>query len=383
MIKKIIAWLHLWLGLISGIIVIILGITGSILVFEQEITDFTTPWFHAENPQANAQLPPSVIYKAAAEALPQKQINGVWYHGVNKTAHVSTNSDSTVFVNPYTAEVVAIGEDHHQFFHFIEDGHFYLWLPQKIGSVVVGWGTLVFVVILLSGIVLWWPKRWNKSNINKSFKIKWRAKFKRVNYDLHNVLGFYSLIIAFLLGFTGLTMSFVWFNNSIYWLSSGAKSRPAYIKPLSDTIPNMALAPLQQVDKAWEMAVHKIGEFNKDQIIVSFPKKASDPISLCVDMYNGTWRYVFLDQYTLTQLPSSQLKMKDEPFADWLMRSNYGLHVGAIMGLPTKILFFFVSLICASLPITGFYIWWGKRKKKRKKAKTQLYHNTVLKITST
>jgi uncharacterized iron-regulated membrane protein len=54
--------------------------------------------------------------------------------------------------------------------------------------------------------------------------------------------------------------------------------------------------------------------------------------------------------------------------ADKLLRMNYDIHVGAILGLPGKILMFFASLICASLPITGFYIWWGRRNKKKRKA---------------
>lgn len=365
-IKKIIAWLHLWLGLVSGIIVVILGITGSILVFEQEINSFTKPWLNAQNPEGSSQLPPSLLYNSAVKALPGKKINSIWYYGENKTAHVSSDSDSTIYINPYTAEVVAIVDDHEDFFHFIEDGHFYVWLPEKIGSVVVGWSTFIFLILLMTGIILWWPKKWSKTNANKSFKIKWKAKFKRFNYDLHNVLGFYSLIFALILAVTGLIMSFAWFSNGVFWLAGERSFSDKRVKPLSDTTYNMQITSLQQVDKAWEMGVKTIGEYNKDAIIVSFPKKASDAISLCLDMHNGTWRYVYLDQHTLKTLPSSELKLRDEPFAKWLRRSNYGLHVGAFLGLPTKIIFFFVSLIAASLPITGFYIWWGRRKKKKK-----------------
>lgn len=62
----------------------------------------------------------------------------------------------------------------------------------KIGQPIVAYAILKFVIMLITGLILWWPKRWNKTNIKKSITIKRKASFKRVNYDLHNVFGFYS-----------------------------------------------------------------------------------------------------------------------------------------------------------------------------------------------
>src|SRR5687768_674289 len=102
--KKINAWLHLWLGLISGIIVFIMSITGCILVFEHEIKPFTSPWLHAKAPEGTPQLPPSVLFQSAQAALPGMEANSVWYGGEGRTAKVSiAGSDSVVFMNPYTA----------------------------------------------------------------------------------------------------------------------------------------------------------------------------------------------------------------------------------------------------------------------------------------
>jgi uncharacterized iron-regulated membrane protein len=364
--KKINAWLHLWLGLTSGIIVVILSITGCILVFEQEIKQLTSPWLHAKNTEGIALLPPSKLYEAVSVALPEKKINSVWYHGEGRTAQFTLNSDSLVYVNPYTAEVVAT-VDHEDFFHFIDEGHFHLWMPEEIGEIFVSWGTLIFFLLLISGIILWWPKKWNKKGVDQSFKIRWKAKFKRVNYDLHNVLGFYALIIALLFAFTGLVMSFSWFNKGVYWMAGGKDT--LRIQAISDTTFVGQTKMLGQVDKAWNLARHELGEFNKDEVIVSFPQNNSAAIYVCTDMKDGIWRDIYLDQFTLKQLPASQSKIKDADLATWLRRSNFSLHVGAIGGLPTKILFFLASLICASLPVTGFYIWWGKKKKSAKRAK--------------
>jgi len=367
MFKKINAWVHLWFGLVSGIIVLILGLTGAILVFELEIKNLTSPWLHADA-AGRELLPPSRMYSAAQQVLPGKKVLSVWYHGDNHTAAVRSNTDSTVFVDPYTAQVVAIksGED---FFDFIKDGHYYLWLPEKIGHQVTGWGTAVFFVLLVSGLILWWPKRWNKRAVEQNFKVKWKAKFKRVNYDLHNVLGFYSLLVALVLAFTGLMMSFRWFGDTVFKLTGGVEHKR--IQAVSDTLHIRDLDLYAQADKAWHMGMTQIGEHDKKSIIVGLPQKASSPIYLCVDMYKGTWRDVYLDRYTLKPVPGGNDRMRDLSLADWIDRANYGLHVGAIGDLATKIIYFFASLVCASLPVTGFLVWWGRRTKQPRPKSTK------------
>jgi uncharacterized iron-regulated membrane protein len=76
--------------------------------------------------------------------------------------------------------------------------------------------------------------------------------------------------------------------------------------------------------------------------------------------------YRFYDQYTLKELstPSLYGAYKDAVFADKVIRMNYDIHVGSIGGLPGKIIAFLASLVTASLPVTGFLMWWGRRKKK-------------------
>lgn len=369
MLKKINAWLHLWLGLASGIVVFIVALTGCILVFEHDFKALTQPWLQAARTENADFLPPSVIREKIEPYFPGKTIYSVWYYGHDKSAKIGMNSDSVVYVNPYTAQVLAIVDDH-DFFHFILDGHTVLWIENEFGENIVRYATLIFFVLLVSGMVLWWPKKWNQAGRDKSFKIKWKAKFKRVNYDLHNVLGFYSLIVVLIITCTGLIMSFAWFSKSVYWLSSGGQSIPTSTRSFSDTLQNPGLTSLSNVDKAWKLGITEIGVYNKNAIIVSFPEKPSDPIELCTDMVKGSWRYVYLDQHTLQELPSTQTQIDKLNLADWIKRSNYGLHVGAIGEIPTKILYFLASLICASLPVTGFYIWWGRRKKgKSKKGK--------------
>jgi len=369
--SKINAWLHLWLGLASGIIVVIMAVTGCILVFEQEIKSLTSPWLHVEAQSPEQLLPPSKIYAAVKEALPNKEIHGVWYNGLDKTVKVDIESDSLIYVNPYNGKISGM-VDHEDFFHIIDEGHRHLWLDEEIGTQITAWATFIFFFLLISGLILWFPKKWNKTTINSSFKIKWKANFKRVNYDLHNVMGFYTIILAMLIAFTGLVMSFHWLRESTYWIAGGwadeKDKKEQVVAVKKDSASQKQLDKFAAADFIWKKVRTEIAIENKEAVIIHFPDEPKDDFYACTDMHNGVWRDLYFDSKTLQLLPKSHKYISDERFSKWLMRSNYSLHVGAIGGLFTKIIYFTASLICASLPITGFYIWWGRKKKTKTKS---------------
>ncbi|MFZ0595442.1 MAG: PepSY-associated TM helix domain-containing protein [Flavobacterium sp.] len=368
--SKINAWLHLWLGLASGIIVFIMGITGCLLVFEQEIKALTSPYLNVEAQNPDKLLPPSKIYAAVHKALPNKEIHGLWYNGLDKSIKIDIESDSLIYVNPYNGKIT--GMVHHEdFFHFMDEGHRNLWLDREIGSQITAWATVIFFFLLISGLILWFPKKWNKTTRNSSFKIKWDAKFKRLNYDLHNVMGFYTLILAMLIAFSGLLMSFHWLRESTYWIAGGwadekdKKEQVAATK--KDNLSKQELDKLAGADFIWKKVRTEIAKENKEAVIIHFPDEPKDDFYACTDMNKGVWRDLYFNSQTLELLPNSHKYINDERFSMWLMRSNYSLHIGAIGGVTTKIIYFMASLVCASLPVTGFYIWWERKKKQKLK----------------
>ena len=218
--------------------------------------------------------------------------------------------------------------------------------------------------MMISGLILWWPK--NKSASKQRFTIKWNARWRRVNYDLHNVLGFYMTWVAIVLACTGLIWGFQWFAKSVYTVTGG-KNSLVYQEPLSDTT---KAANLQQpaIDAIWHRlkAEHPGAEI----LEVHIPETKASPIAANTNPDASTyWQtdYRYFDQFTLKELPASSIygRFKNAAVADKIIRMNYDIHTGAILGLPGKILMFFASLIAASLPVTGIYIWWGRRKKKK------------------
>lgn len=373
MIKHYIGKIHLWLGFTSGLIVFIVAITGCILAFQQEIELVTKPYQQTVTPANAVPLPPAALGAIARGQIPDKHPNGINYMGKGKSATVQFYGGDPeyyyqVFLDPYTGKVLKVWNEEGDFFHFILHGHYYVWLPPAIGQPVVATATIMFVVMLISGLILWWPK--NKSAAKQRFSVRFNARWRRVNYDLHNVLGFYAITFGLILALTGLVWGFEWFSKSLYFVTSGGKPLPPYEAPLSDTTGIPALRYAEPVDQVWQQLLKQAP---KDAgIYISYPDKQSDAISASVNYRPGTYyktdNYYF-DRNTLALLPAEGPytgKYADAGFADKLRAMNYDIHVGAILGIPGKILMFTASLVFASLPVTGIYIWWGRRHKKKR-----------------
>ncbi|WP_234569943.1 PepSY-associated TM helix domain-containing protein [Rhodohalobacter sp. 614A] len=374
--KAVVNWLHLWLGLASGIVVFIVSITGCIYVFQAEIMNSLEPWRFVEA-QNQQYVPPSVLVDTASVHMPGKTPSGLTYEDETGAAAVGfyyTREDqldfAVVFMNPYTGEFLhkneSILDGDFDFFEFIIEGHRYLWLPQSIGKMVVGIGTLIFIVLLITGLVLWWPKKWNASGRQKSFKIRWSAKWKRFNYDLHNVPGFYALILSLILAVTGLVWSFEWFNNGLYYLASGGDSKQEHVHPHSNP-DNAGLAETDSIP-AIDQAFYKTLELYPDpKRIYMSPtlQEADDAIEIVMYKYKGKFYHhdeYYYDQHTLELLDVE--RFSEAGLADQMDHLYYDIHTGIVWGLPGKILAFIVSLVCASLPVTGFFVWYNKRKRK-------------------
>jgi len=366
-IKKAIGKLHLWLGFTSGLVVLFLGITGCILAFEKEIELLTVPYQFVEK-QDKPFLSPSQIKNITDQNLPDKTIHGIAYGGAEKAIVASfygVDYYYLMYINPYTGEVLKVKNMADDFFRIVIDGHFYLWLPPTIGQPIVASATLIFVVMMITGLILWWPK--NKSASKQRFSIRWNAKWRRVNYDLHNVLGFYMTWIAILIATTGLVFGFQWFAKSLYWVTSGGKQMTEFYMPVSDKLSEKNPETLA-IDILWQRMAR---EYPSAKVLeVHIPENDSASIEVAANPDDGTyWKadYRYFDQYTLKEIPVTHLygKLEDTSVADKIARMNYDIHVGAVGGLPGKIMAFIASLICASLPVTGSYIWWGRRKKEK------------------
>jgi uncharacterized iron-regulated membrane protein len=366
MVKKLVGKIHLWLGLSVGLIVVFLGITGCMLAFQREIESVTHTYAYVKS-ESREFLRPSEIGKIAQATLPDKSMHSVTYGEKDKSVqvtfyHVDPGYYYIVYINPYSGEVLKVKDMSRDFFRVLIDGHFYLWLPPGIGQPIVATATLIFLLMMITGLILWWPR--NKAARKQRFRIKWNARWRRVNYDLHNVFGFYMTWVAIFIALTGLVFGFQWFAKTVYWTTSGGKQMTEYYEPSAGkAIPS----DIPAIDRIYEMmkAAYKTAE----TIEVHYPLNDSVAIGAGANPDAGTyWKidYRWFDQRTLKEVDVKHLygRFTTASTADKIARMNYDLHVGAIGGITTKIIAFFASLIAASLPVTGFYIWWGRRRKR-------------------
>lgn len=369
-IKKAVGKIHLWLGLSSGLVIVFLGVTGCLLAFQKEIEGATQSYRYV-SAQQEEFLPPSRLKDIGAAQLPGKHLHAVLYEGRAKAAQVIFYQFEPqayyyiVYLDPYSGQVLKVKDMDRDFFRVVTMGHYYLWLPPHIGQPIVASATLVFVVLMVSGLILWWPR--NRAARRQRFSIKWNARWHRVNYDLHNVLGFYMTWVAIVLALTGLVWGFQWFAGAVH-KTLGGEASLVYQEPLSDTTRTASFQG-PAIDLIWE----KMKREHPDAEIleVHVPGTAASPIAANANPDAATyWKtdYRYFDQYTLEELPAQSYwgRFQDAVAADKLIRMNYDLHTGAIWGLAGKFLMFFASLIAASLPVTGVYIWWGRKRKARK-----------------
>lgn len=372
--KKTVRNIHLWLGLTSGIIVFIIAVTGCLYAFQEEIQNITEDYRFVEK-QDSPFLLPSKLEAIAHKRLPGKTLHAIQYKGKEGSAeaiffHYDENVEANnyyeiIHINPYSGEILEVADMYSGFFRWVLDGHFYLWLPHEIGQLVIASATLIFVLMIISGFILWFPK--NKKAAKQRFWFRWKdgLKWKRKNYDLHNITGFYVMAIALVFAITGLVWGFPWFAYGYYSLIGGEKSL-LYEEPISKQI--TTTKPENSLDKTF---VYMQQEYpNAISIEVHPPETETSPIAANANLDEGTyWKtdYRYFNQYTLEEQEVTNIygKLENASNSDKLMRMNYDIHTGAIFGLAGKIFAFLISLLIASLPITGFFIWYGRRNKNK------------------
>ncbi|MDX1761142.1 MAG: PepSY-associated TM helix domain-containing protein [Christiangramia sp.] len=356
-LKKWAGRIHLWLGLLTGIIVFIVAVTGCIYVFHDEIKDAIYDYRFVE-PRETGYLPPSEIKEIVQSEYPGTTDDFVLYVGENRPVAVYGVHEAIpyyYYIDPYTGEFLYAQNFTRDFFEIVKALHMYLLLPQDIGRQVVGISTLIFILMMITGIVLWWPKKLN--NLKKSLQVKWNARWRRVNYDLHNVSGFYLHILAIIVAITGLYFSYDWVKDGIYYLGNLGEDIESdhhieniIQKPgISEDPIDIAFFETMEMDPGNEM--YFVWTEGEDHPVVTGAYEES------LD-YDHQSNYYFHPQ-TAELLQEQPYKSKSTGLK--LQEISYGIHTGQYFGMTGKIIAFILSIFVASLPVTGFLVWWGRK----------------------
>lgn len=360
-LKNIIYQIHLWSGLIAGIFIFLICLSGTVLTFEKEI--------HAlSSPGESLYIDPTIPKKSIAElSLPLAQYGSIGRITVQGDTlpyvfNIQTSREDrrgkNFFVNPINGEILNdpfVRPGVMMFFFKLH--RWLLGTPDSMGKMVVGISTLVFGLLLISGFYLWWPR--TKRLLINSLKINFSNSRKMI-YDLHNTLGFYSLIPLAVMTLTGLCWSFEWYRSGL--------STVLGAQVFGDRRVNAVEVTPRESKLDIETLVSAVNERLTYEGSVSIqlsrnPKEAytvrKTPLSGL--QYTDTLQ---IDPYDKTIVAENLFSNKKlgEQVAGMIRH----LHTGEFYGLISKIIYFITCLIATTLPITGTLMWLNKLKKKKK-----------------
>ena len=186
-------------------------------------------------PEDKPILTPTEAKYLAEEVFPNNTVHGTLFKKADDAVEVifydaEPEFYQSVFLNPYSGEVIQVDNHLTGFFAFTLKGHMRLWLSKEIGEQVVGASILLFILIIISGFILWIPKK--RKNFKQRIKFDWKktTRWKRKNFDLHTVVGFYVCSLALIVAFTGSMISYNWLKYVVY-KSTGGEKVAAFVIP--------------------------------------------------------------------------------------------------------------------------------------------------------
>ncbi len=363
-LRRKLLFLHRWLGLILGIYFVMLGVTGSLLVFAREIDRALNPEL-VTAPPAGEYQPLSTIVESFRREYPDAPMSYINYplppNGVfNVRSGPNEASQLYVYINPYTAEIIGDRTRIGSFYGFLMYLHFYLFFGQ-LGWTLNGWGALFLTVAFLLGVWLWWPARRAGAPVWRArFSVRKDAGKSRLLYDLHNAVGIYPIAFSLIFTLTALVFAFPDASKRVlYGLTRTAPDAVFQLNPAPDASP----LPIDQLVAAADTAID--GRILR----VSFPQTPADPLTVRKewDDWNRTRNRasITIDPYTARVLDVYDSRKHGSP-GRVLVQWAIPLHFGIWGGMPTKILYVVLGMVPAVALITGFWRWRLRRRAEQK-----------------
>lgn len=343
--RKTIFNLHLYGALIVGLFVVTIGVTGSIMAFEDDLDRLFNPRLFTVEP-AGAPLPVADLFHAASTAYPGQKINLLRLpQGPTRSAMFTVRGPKQVFLNPYNGQILGERSSNTPL-QAIHTTHLRLFMGKAGGNVVAS-VTAVLLLLVLSGLYLWWPL--------KRFSVKWKASARRVNFDLHNASGIYSAAFLLVLGITGIVIHF---DNEIEkylhqreGTTPIGRNKPSVVQPGATRI---------SPDQAIQSALAALPGTSALMVGLPANPKASYIIGVHYpeDLTPGGRSWANVDQYSGNVL--SFQSSRTAPAASRVIIVNRAMHTGDILGYPSKMLVAVSGLMLIIQAITGYYMWWKK-----------------------
>lgn len=350
--------IHLWLGVLLSLYVIVIGFSGSVLVWEDELQSRA---FRGQSYDAAHVLPASQIVKTVAAAYPKEPLYYLMWPQENAPVytaylHTANKGQHIVRLNASTGEIVPIRGG---FIDWVHDLHIYLLMGQT-GFIVNCFMGIGLLILSISGVVLWWPgiRAWARG-----FYINLRAGWKRINFDTHNAIGIWTLLIVSWWGFTAIAFLFPSQVMKAVSVISPVKAMRQPDVPKQQHVG--AAVPLQTI------ADHA-NQLNPSAFLsgVSIPDAPGENYVVYMDSPTpGDFSHRFIHTFAVDgQLLSTWHYGEKQTLGDWILWLVYPLHFGTLWGTWVKVVWSSLGMSLPILSITGLLMYWnrylGKRWKK-------------------
>jgi uncharacterized iron-regulated membrane protein len=353
---RIIEWIHLYAGLIAAPVLLLLGLTGSFLVLEYPVDHLLHAHLAYVRP-AEVRMSLDGLLSSVYSAYPTAKAVSIalspsspapdlaYVVQIQFPQHAELSS---VFVNQYTGQV--LGKiDGMSFATTVHELHTDLLFGDR-GAFVMMVSAAHLILLSISGIVLWWPR--------KILSVRWGASGRRIVFDLHNAIGFYSFIFLLLFGVTGVVVH--WQSTWLPMTNRGLhlpdtepdfKIAPPRAGTQAISLEMVAAAARRMLPEARLTQINMPGTRGVYRIWLKYPEDGT-PLGrsfILVNAYSGALLYT---------RSARTAHVPTRFFREW----NREVHTGDVFGWPTRILACAMSLTLPALAITGPLFWWRKHR---------------------
>lgn len=356
---------HFFAGIFVAPVLFIVSITGAAYIFRSEIEDYAYAHMRFATP-GSSRLGASALLEAGKTACPGKAPAGLVLPADPRRAAIVRfgewiDTGQLIYVDPYSGVVLGSINPSEAgvsaFFDLVLLLHRQLFLGNAgrlIVELVVGWT----IVLLVSGLYLWWPRRLRQ--VLGVWWPRWRAKPYTILRDLHSVTGVYLLAPTLVIVVTGLFYTLVWgeaFHQVTRTRGGGSAGAGREVHSVSTNGPRRLLS-LNEIE------VLARARYPGRDLSVSLKCQAGDAIELrASNDYNNTYGPYVTAQFRLDpfdgRLLSHTTLAEDERY--WWHGWTYPLHVGSVLGPASKVLWLLACLVLCGLPITGLWMWLKRR----------------------
>jgi len=257
--RRVLFWLHLISGVVAGVVIFIMSVTGAVLSFEKNITGFVEREMRyvAALGENAPKLFVTEILSKVREIKPEAKPSSIALpNEPNAAWQISLGRDGQVFVNPYTGAITGEGATGVRgFFRATTDLHRWIALSgdgRPVGKAITGACNLAFLLLAVSGIYIWFPRRWSWKHFRAAMVFRRKVKGKARDFNWHTVIGFWSSLVLIILTLTATVISYQWATNLLYTLTGNDVPQQQSPAPNNQTEQPFALP--ENLNAVWTKA---------------------------------------------------------------------------------------------------------------------------------